>query len=65
MSKILFVAEIGSNHKGVPAIAHEMIRQSALAGADIAKFQFRYPEDPIRGLAIRNPSQLASWCDHY
>ena len=62
---MIWVAEIGSNHKGVLAIAHEMIRQSALAGADIAKFQFRDPEDPIRGLAIRNPSQLASWCEHY
>ena len=62
---MIWVAEIGSNHKGVLAIAHEMIRQSALAGADIAKFQFRDPHDPIRGLAINNASQLADWCDHY
>jgi sialic acid synthase SpsE len=62
---MIFVAEIGSNHKGELAIAHEMIRQAALAGADIAKFQFRDPDDEIRGLAIRNPSQLASWCEHY
>ena len=64
-SDVIWVSEIGSNHKGVLAIAHEMIRQSALAGADIAKFQFRDPDDPIRGMAIRNPSQLASWCEHY
>ena len=62
---MLFVAEIGSNHRGEMAIAHEMIRQAALASADIAKFQFRDPDDPIRGLAIRNASQLADWCDHY
>ena len=62
---MIFVAEIGSNHKGELSIAHEMIRQAALAGADIAKFQFRDPDDPIRGLAICNPSQLASWCEHY
>jgi len=62
---MIFVAEIGSNHKGELAIACEMIRQAALAGADIAKFQFRDRRDPIRGLAIRNPSQLASWCEHY
>lgn len=62
---MIFCAEIGSNHKGELAIAHEMIRQAALANADIAKFQFRDPKDPIRGLAIRNPSQLASWCEHY
>ena len=62
---MIWVAEIGSNHKGVMAIAHEMIRQAALAGADIAKFQFRDPDDPIRGLAINNAGQLASWCDYY
>ena len=65
MSKILFVAEIGSNHKGIPAIAYEMIRQSALAGADIAKFQFRDPRDLIRGMPIQAASQLVSWCEHY
>ena len=65
MSCVIWVAEIGSNHKGELAIAHEMIRQAALANADIAKFQFRDPDDPIRGLAIRNPSQLASWCEYY
>jgi len=62
---MIWIAEIGSNHKGELAIAHEMIRQAALANASIAKFQFRDPDDPIRGLAIRNPSQLASWCEHY
>ena len=62
---MIWVAEIGSNHKGVPAIAFEMIRQAALAGADIAKFQFRDPEDPIRGYAMRSASQLAGWCEHY
>jgi len=60
-----FAAEIGSNHKGELAIACEMIRQAALAGADIAKFQFRDPDDPIRGLAMRNSRQLAGWCKHY
>ena len=41
---MIWVAEIGSNHKGIPALAHEMIRQSAKAGATIAKFQFGWPE---------------------
>lgn len=36
---MIFCAEIGSNHKGIKSLAFEMIRQSALAGADIAKFQ--------------------------
>ena len=62
---MIWVAEIGSNHKGIPSLAHEMIRQSALAGADIAKFQFRDFEDPIRGLPMRMASDLAGWCEHY
>ena len=37
---MLFVAEIGLNHDGNFDIAHELIRQAKLAGADIAKFQF-------------------------
>lgn len=65
MREILFVAEIGSNHRGEMAIAHEMIRQAALASADIAKFQFRDPRDIIRGMPMHNASQLADWCDHY
>ena len=63
---MLFVAEIGSNHKGELAIAHEMIRQSALAGADIAKFQLGHDmNDPIRGMPMRHASELMEWCDHY
>ena len=36
---MIFCAEIGSNHKGIKSLAYEMIRQSSLAGADMAKFQ--------------------------
>ena len=63
---MIFVAEIGSNHKGVPAIAYEMIRQSALAGADIAKFQFRdMGTDNIRGMPMRCARQLVGWCEYH
>ena len=63
---MLFVAEIGSNHKGIPSLAHEMIRQSALAGADIAKFQLGHDmNDPIRSLPMRHASELKEWCDHF
>ena len=63
---MLFVAEIGSNHKGIPSLAHEMIRQAALAGADIAKFQLGHDmNDPIRSLPMRHASELKEWCDHY
>lgn len=63
---MLFVAEIGSNHKGILSLAHELIRQSALAGADIAKFQLGHDmNDPIRSLPMRHASELKEWCDHY
>lgn len=62
---MIFVAEIGSNHVGVPAIACEMIRQAALAGADIAKFQFRDPNDRIRGMPRKHARKLKEWCDYY
>jgi len=63
---MIWVAEIGSNHKGILSLAHEMIRQSALAGADIAKFQLGHNmNDPIRSLPMRCASELKEWCDHY
>lgn len=62
---MIFCAEVGSNHKGVPAIAHEMIRRSKLAGADIVKFQFRDPNDKIRGMALRYALTLKKWCDYF
>ena len=63
---MIWVAEIGSNHKGILSLAHELIRQSALAGADIAKFQLGHDmNDPIRSLPTRHASELAEWCDHY
>ena len=40
---MLIIAEIGINHNGSLDIAHELIRQARLAGADVAKFQFYDP----------------------
>ena len=62
---MIWVAEIGSNHKGILSLAHELIRQSALAGATVVKFQFRDPRDRIRGMPMHNASDLAEACDHY
>jgi N-acetylneuraminate synthase/N,N'-diacetyllegionaminate synthase len=39
MKKVTIIAEIGINHNGNMNLAHEMIRQAALCGADVAKFQ--------------------------
>jgi len=47
--EVLWVAEIGSLHKGEKDLAHRMIIDAKIAGADIAKFQLGHdPEDPIR-----------------
>jgi sialic acid synthase SpsE len=32
---MIFVAEIGSSHRGQSGLAYELIRQASLAGADI------------------------------
>lgn len=40
---MIIIAEIGINHNGSIDLAHELIRQAKIAGADIAKFQFYDP----------------------
>lgn len=40
---MIIIAEIGINHNGSLHVAHELIRQAAIAGAGIAKFQFYDP----------------------
>src|SRR5262245_10481440 len=40
---MIIIAEIGINHNGSLNLAHELIRQARIAGADIAKFQFYDP----------------------
>jgi sialic acid synthase SpsE len=40
---MIIIAEIGINHNGSLHLAHELIRQARIAGADIAKFQFYDP----------------------
>lgn len=40
---MIVIAEIGINHNGSIDLAHELIRQAGIAGADIAKFQFYDP----------------------
>jgi N-acetylneuraminate synthase/N,N'-diacetyllegionaminate synthase len=40
---MIIIAEIGINHNGNIHLAHELIRQAKLSGADVAKFQFYDP----------------------
>jgi len=71
---MLYVAEVGSNHKGSKALAFEYIRQFAYAGANVIKFQFGWtPEaqgkagveyNPIRYIDEWAPDLIA-WCGLY
>ncbi len=40
---MIIIAEIGINHNGSIDLAHELVRQAKISGADIAKFQFYDP----------------------
>ena len=65
---MLFVSEIGSNHKGIQALAYEMIRKSKEAGADIVKFQLdRMPgrHDQIRNAPNDWMAFLIESCEYY
>jgi N-acetylneuraminate synthase/N,N'-diacetyllegionaminate synthase len=55
---MIIIAEIGINHNGNRHLAHELIRQARLAGADVAKFQF-YDPDRIFGPAGSYPNPEA------
>ena len=64
---MIFVAEIGSNHKGIKSLAFEMVRQAKMAGADIAKFQLGHagPEDKVRYPPMEWAPELKDWCDFH
>lgn len=62
---MIFCAELGSNHKGQPALAFEMIRQFSEAGATICKFQLGHKkQDPIR-YADDMAEDLSDWCHYF
>lgn len=49
------IAEIGINHDGNINLAHELIRQAAICGADVAKFQ-AYSVDALFGPDGEDPN---------
>lgn len=55
---MIVIAEIGINHNGSLDLAHELIRQARIAGADIAKFQF-YDPYKIFGPQGSHPNPVA------
>jgi len=52
---VFIIAEIGINHNGNIHLAHELIRQAAIAGADAAKFQ-AYSVDALFGPDGEDPN---------
>jgi N,N'-diacetyllegionaminate synthase len=53
---VCIIAEIGINHNGSMAMAKELIRQAAIAGADVAKFQ-AYSVDALFGPSGEDPNE--------
>jgi len=54
---VCIISEIGINHNGSMAMAKELIRQSAIAGADVAKFQ-AYSVDALFGVGGEDPNPV-------
>ena len=67
---ITWIAEAGSNHKGVKSLAYEMIRQSAEAGASLVKFQLGHrqhgsPVQQMRYAPMEWAPFLKESCDFF
>ena len=65
--KIIFVAEIGMNHNGNFGLLYELIKQSAYAGADIAKFQLGWRDKPgeINCLTHKEIKLIIDSCNYF
>ena len=71
---MLWVAEVGSAHKGVPSLAYEYIRAFSEAGANVLKFQFGWTKEAqeAQGLEYNQvrfvdewAADLRDWCDDF
>lgn len=56
--RVFVVAEIGNNHEGDPALAAEMVRRAAEAGADAVKFQSIEPDRLVSAQQTERIAQL-------
>lgn len=71
---MLWVAEVGSAHKGVESLGYEYIRAYSQAGANVLKFQLGWTKaaqerfgleyNPVRYVDAIAP-KLKEWCDYY
>lgn len=53
---VFIIAEVGINHNGSMPLAHELIRQAAICGADVAKFQ-AYSVEALFGPQGEDPNE--------
>lgn len=71
---MLWVAEVGSAHKGSKALAYEFIRRFSEAGAHVLKFQFGWTKEAQEAMGLEyNPvrhidtwaGELQLWCNYF
>lgn len=71
---MLWVAEVGSAHKGSKSLAYEYIRAFSEAGANVLKFQFGWTVDAQRAQGLEYTLvryvdewawDLRNWCDYH
>ena len=64
---MIFIAEIGMNHNGNFGLFHELIKQAALSGADIAKFQlgWRDGQDEINQIRKDDIKDIIKISEYY
>lgn len=71
---MLWVAEVGSAHKGIPSLAFEYIRAFSEAGANVLKFQFGWTKEAQEEQGLEYKAErfvdewsqdLLRWCNYY
>ena len=64
---MIFISEIGLNYNNNFNLCYELIKQSKLSGADIAKFQLGWRGKPeeINFLDQNRIAQLYDWADYF
>ena len=58
-----FIAEIGLNYNGNQTLLHELIRQASLCGADFAKFQLGWRDQPNE-INYHTPESIRLYCEY-
>ena len=64
---MIFIAEIGMNHNGNFNLCYELIKQAKYSGANIAKFQLGWKDNPgeINQLSLKEVRQIVEWCNEF